>query len=162
MLDLNSNGHFGEPTADQLSVGGVPIDLSGSLLQASGIAQISVFGFVQGTIAFSFEQQAVNVDVDGNGVLNLPTAGVAWARGPPGPDLTDATLTTFGLRIPAGQGLTIGPAGGPGLTISSGSLALALVTPSAVGQGCRRRPQLARAHRPGRRRHLPGDPGRRR
>ena len=134
MLDLNSNGHFGEPTADQLSVGGVPIDLSGSLLQASGIAQISVFGFVQGTIAFSFEQQAVNVDVDGNGAFDVPTVDGACARGPPGPDLCDATLTTLGVVIPAGDGLTIGPAGGPGFSISTGSLAVASLTPSTDAQ----------------------------
>ena len=100
MLDLNSNGHFGEASGDQLAVGGVPIDLSGKLLLASGIAQISVFGVVQGTIAFSFEQQTVDVDVDGNGAFDVPTVDGACARGPPGPDLSDATLTTLGVRHP--------------------------------------------------------------
>src|SRR5262249_58962964 len=98
----------------------------------------SVFGFVDGTISFSFKQQTVDVDLDGNGTIDLVTPGTAWARGPPGtapgPDLHDATLTTLGLRIPGGQGLTIGPAGGPGFSIGSGSLALPIIAPSAPAQ----------------------------
>jgi len=49
-------------------------------------------------------------------------------RGPPSVD--DAKLTTFGLRITSP--LFIG-AGGVGFTVASGTLALAIVTPTAAG-----------------------------
>src|SRR5262249_8478006 len=83
-LNLNSDAHFGAAD-DQLVVGGTPIDLSGALLEASGIAHINVFGFVDGTISFSFKQQSVNVDLNGNGVLDLAVQNAAWPRGPPDP-----------------------------------------------------------------------------
>ena len=103
-------------------------------MEASGIAHISVFGFVDGTIAFSFKQQTVDVDVNGDGHIETATSGSASARAPPGPDLSNATLTTLGLRIPAGKGLTIGTADGPGFSIDSGAFALAMVSPSAADQ----------------------------
>ena len=60
------NGHFGQ-AADQLTVGGTAINLSGALLAATGTAHLNLFGFVDGTVSFSFQQQTVDVDVDGDG-----------------------------------------------------------------------------------------------
>ncbi len=114
-------------------VGGIPIDLTDATFTVSGTATIQLFGIVTGTVDFAFQQQTINVDVDRNGVLDLPVSGTAWARGPPGPDLTNATLTTLGLSIPSGQPLTIG-VGGVAFTVTAGSLALAIVTPSAAAQ----------------------------
>ena len=132
-LDLDSNGHFGQ-AADQLTVGGTGINLSGALLAATGTAHLNLFGFVDGTVSFSFQQQTVDVDVNGDGAIDLADTNGHWARGPPGtdpgPDLHNATLTTLGLVIPVGGSLTIG-AGGVGFTVSGGSLALAAITPAA-------------------------------
>ena len=132
-LDLNTNGTFGESPADQLTVGGIPIDLTGATLTVSGTANVQLFGMITGEVAFAFQQQTVSVDVDRDGTLELPVTGTAWARGPPGPDLQNATLTTFGLSVPSGQTLTFG-VGGVGFSVSAGSLALAIVTPSASAQ----------------------------
>ena len=132
-LDLNTNGTFGETPEDQLTVGSIPIDLTGATFTVSGTASVQLFGMITGTVAFAFQQQTVSVDVDRDGTLELPVSGTAWARGPPGPDLTNATLTTFGLSVPSGQTLTFG-VGGVGFSVSAGSLALAIVTPSASAQ----------------------------
>ncbi|HVP75835.1 MAG TPA: hypothetical protein VMS63_07420, partial [Gaiellaceae bacterium] len=132
-LDLNTNGTFGEMPDDQLTVGSIPIDLTGATFTISGTASVQLFGMITGTVAFAFQQQTVSVDVDRDGTLELPVSGTAWARGPPGPDLTNATLTTFGLSVPSGQTLTFG-VGGVGFSVSAGSLALAIVTPSASAQ----------------------------
>jgi len=106
-LDLDANGHFGE-VADQLSVSGNPMNLAGELLAASGTATINAFGFINGSVSFAFKQQTVDVNLSGQ---DVPLTAAAWgasARGPPGPDLQGATLTTLGLTIPVGQSLTIG------------------------------------------------------
>ena len=129
-LDLNTNGTSGESPADQLTVGSIPIDLNGATLIVSGTANVQLFGMITGEVAFAFQQQTVSVDVDRDGTLELPVTGTAWARGPPGPDLQNATLTTFGLSVASGQTLTFG-VGGVGFSVSAGSLALAIVTPSA-------------------------------
>ena len=132
-LDLNTNGTPGETPDDQLTVGGIPIDLTGATFTVSGTANIQLFGMITGTVTFAFQQQTINVDVDRDGTLELPVSGTAWARGPPGPDLQNATLTTFGLSVPSGQSLNFG-IGGVGFTVTAGSLALAVVTPSAAAQ----------------------------
>ncbi|HKI92981.1 MAG TPA: hypothetical protein VJ986_11835, partial [Gaiellaceae bacterium] len=130
-LNLNRNASFGEKPGDQLVVGGTPFDLSGATVQASGTAAVSLGnGLVSGTVSFSISQTTVNVDVNGDGCLDFQTTCVNAARGPPGPDLQNATLTTIGLRI-LSPGLTIG-AGGVGFTVASGTLAVAVVTPSAA------------------------------
>src|SRR5205814_6768752 len=110
-------------TADQLSIGGPGMDLAGALVQATGIATVKVFDLVSGTVAFTFQQQTVDADLNGDGILQTAQTGTAWARGPPGPDLHSATLTTLGLSIVQGQPLTVG-VGGIGLTITGGTLAV--------------------------------------
>ncbi|HEY5057558.1 MAG TPA: hypothetical protein VII51_00960, partial [Gaiellaceae bacterium] len=131
-LDLNTDSSYGTPQ-DQLTVGGIPIDLTAGTLSVSGTANVQLFGMISGEVSFAFQQQTVSVDVDRDGTLELPVSGTAWARGPPGPDLQNATLTTFGLSVAAGHNLSFGVAG-VGFTVSAGSLALAIVTPSASAQ----------------------------
>ncbi|HVM56368.1 MAG TPA: hypothetical protein VMT74_02815, partial [Gaiellaceae bacterium] len=132
-LDLNTNGTFGQSPDDQLTVGGIPIDLTGATFVVSGTADVQLFGMITGQVSFAFQQQTVSVDVDRDGMLELPVSGTPWARGPPGPDLQNATLTTFGLSVASGHTLSFG-VGGVGFTVSAGSLALAIVTPSAAAQ----------------------------
>ena len=131
-LDLNTNGQYGEAGTDQLVVGGVPVNLDGALVQASGSANVNVFGLVSGAVTFVFKQQTVDVDADGVGgiVPGFIPSGPP-ARGPP--DLAGATLTTLGLTV-TGVGISIGIANGPSLSVTAGSLALAVVTPSAADQ----------------------------
>src|SRR5581483_11060339 len=98
-LDLDRDARFGEAQDDRVTPAGNPLDLDGALLQASGVATVDIFGFVSGSVGFSFSQQTVDVDVDGDGTI---TTGAGWnppVRGPPGPDLEDATLTTIGLTV---------------------------------------------------------------
>ena len=128
-LDLNTNGHFGE-VADQLSVAGSPMNLNGELLAASGTATINAFGFVNGTVSFAFKQQTVDVNLNGGTVPLTSAAWGAGARGPPGPDIQGATLTTLGLTVPVGQSLTIG-AGGVNFSVTNATLGLAVITPAA-------------------------------
>ena len=128
-LNLNRDSHFGQ-AADQLTVGGTPIDLSGSFLQAAGTARFDIFGLVSGELSFTFTQQTVNVDLNHDGTITTDPVANPSIRGPPGPDLANATLTTIGLVVPAGgSGLFVG-VDGVGFTVASGSLALAIVTPS--------------------------------
>src|SRR6185295_10370980 len=132
-LDLNGNATFGEPVAsesdhgDQLDVGGMPIDFTGALVEASGTARVNVFDLVTGQISFAYRQQTVSLDADGNDVFD-PSAPLTGppSRGPP--DLAGATLTTFGLTL---DDVLIGtPAFG--ISINGGSLAVAVITPSAA------------------------------
>jgi len=137
-LDLNGNGIYGQTAVDtdQLLVASVPVSLSGNFVQASGSASVRIFDFVEGTVSFVYRQQTVDVNADNDSVFDpsiLPTG--LGARGPP--DLHNATLTTFGfaaLHDLTHPGLTIGVATGPHFTVTAGSLALAIVTPSAADQ----------------------------
>ncbi|MDX6411750.1 MAG: hypothetical protein QOE91_1266, partial [Gaiellaceae bacterium] len=131
-LSLDGNTVYGE-AADHVTINGNTIDFAGALLRAAGTATIKIFEFVKGDVSFTYEQRAIDVDADGDGVFAPGVlTGSAPARGPP--DLHSATLTTLGLNIGAG-GLTIGIPDGPGLSISSGSLAVAVVTPAAGSTG---------------------------
>ncbi len=121
-LNLDRDSKYGQAT-DQLTIAGTPVDLKGSALRVSGIADINVFDLVSGTVGFAFEQQLV--DVKGAKVG--------------GGDLVDATLTTLGLTI---QDVTIG-AGGVGFHVTSGSLAVAIVKPPRPTTGTDDRSWLA-------------------
>ena len=144
-LDLDRNTAFGE-AADQLTVGsGHLIDFTTGVVRAAGSARINVFDFVSGRIGFSFSQQLVDVDVNADGIFNpAPLPSGTDIRGPPSfPDLNDASLTTLSLSVLAddgdssngSEGLTIGVPGGVGLFVSSGDLAVAIVTPSTASTG---------------------------
>ena len=137
-LDLNGNHVYGEtgPGTDQLLVALLPVSLNGAFVQASGTASLRIFDFVEGTVSFVFRQQTVDVNADNDSVFDpsvLPTG--LGARGPP--DLHNATLTTLGFAVlhdATHSGLTIGVATGPHFTVTAGTLALAVVTPSAADQ----------------------------
>ena len=128
-LDLNDNQTYGETAADtdQLVVGTTPINLSGDLLQASGSATVNLLDFVTGSVTFTFRQQSVDIDADGDGTFD-PGAplGSTPGRGPP--DVANATLTTLGLTVTS---ISIGIPNGPRLTATGGTLALAVVTQTA-------------------------------
>ncbi|MGZ4363246.1 MAG: hypothetical protein ACXVFF_13510, partial [Gaiellaceae bacterium] len=130
-LDLNGDASFGDPgtppSGDQLEVGGSPIDFTGAFIQVSGTAQVNIFGFVSGTVGFTFKQQTVNLDANGDGVFAPGVVPSTPIRGPP--DLPNAVLTTLDLTIGSG-GLFIGSPGGVGIHITSGSLAVATLSPS--------------------------------
>ena len=130
-LDLNGDATFGDPgtppTGDQLEVGGSPIDFTGAFIQVSGTAQVNIFGFVSGTVSFTFKQQTVNLDANGDGVFAPGDVPSTPIRGPP--DLSNAVLTTLDLTIGSG-GLFIGSPGGVGIHITSGSVAVATLSPS--------------------------------
>ena len=132
-LDLNGNGTFGEPgvapVGDQLAPGGTPLDLTIGMVQASGTGTVNVFDFVTGTVAFVFKQQTVDVDADSSGSIVPGIPSVHGARGPP--DVFGATLSTLGLTVTS---ISIGIANGPRFTATGGTLALAVVTPSAADQ----------------------------
>ncbi|MHB1241813.1 MAG: choice-of-anchor D domain-containing protein, partial [Gaiellaceae bacterium] len=114
---------------DLLTIGGFGFDLPSAMLRARGTANIDLFDFVTGTVTYAFEQETVDVDADGDGIFN-PAAALA-AGGPRGPpDVNNATLTRLGLGVDPTEGLRIGIPGSVGLSISSGTLAVALVTPS--------------------------------
>ena len=106
------------------------MNLNGELLAASGTATINPFGFVNGTVSFAFKQQTVDVNLNGGTVPLTSAAWGAGARGPPGPDIQGATLTTLGLTVPVGQSLTIG-AGGVNFSVTNATLGLAVITPAA-------------------------------
>src|SRR5439155_2725880 len=112
---------------------GTTLDLSGALLQAAGTARANVFDLASGKISFVFKQQTVDVNADGNATF---TPGVAPGGGPirGPPDLQNGTLTTLGLSIDPVEGLRVGVPSGPGFFVASGTLALAVVTPSAADQ----------------------------
>ena len=132
-LDLNGNGTFGEPgvapAGDQLAPGGTPLDLAIGMVQASGTGTVNVFDFVAGTVAFVFKQQTVDVDADSSGSIVPGIPSVHGARGPP--DVFGATLSTLGLTATS---MSIGITNGPRFTATGGTLALAVVTPSAADQ----------------------------
>ena len=130
-LNLNSDTTFGGP-ADQLTINSTPIDMSGSQLQASGAATVSLAsGLVTGAVQFSFSQTVVNADLTANGQYTGQPTPTTSARGPPN-FLVDATLTRIGLYIlPAGISVGLG---GTGLNITSGTLAIAALTPSKADQ----------------------------
>src|SRR4029077_3791568 len=88
--------------------------------------QVNIFGFVSGTVSFTFKQQTVNVDADGNGAFAPGVVPGTPIRGPPA--LSNAVLTTLDLTIGSG-GLFIGSPGGVGIHITSGSLARATPRP---------------------------------
>ncbi|MHB1244626.1 MAG: hypothetical protein ACYC1P_14695, partial [Gaiellaceae bacterium] len=114
---------------DILSIGGFNFDLPSAMIRARGTADINLFDFVAGRISYAFEQETVDVDADGDGTFApgfVPASPPA--RGPP--DLDNATLTRLGLTVEAPQGLRIGIPGSVGLNVASGTLAVALVTPS--------------------------------
>ena len=129
-LDLNKNGTAGQDPDDRLTIAGVPINFTGDFLRASGRLDINLFGFVTGSVAFAFQQQTVDVNVDG-GTFD-PTAKI---------DLDNARLTTLALNILGDDGdasngvetgLFIGaPDKSIGFSVASGSLAIATLKPAA-------------------------------
>ena len=131
-LDLDGDLVFGESGDDDVDPSG-PIDYPGALVRASGTASVNIFDFVSGSVSFTYEQQLVDVDADGDGTFDpsaaLPSTPI---RGPP--DLDNATLTLFALRILA-PGILIGVPGGAGITIPSGTLAVATLTPASGSSG---------------------------
>ncbi|HEV7132735.1 MAG TPA: hypothetical protein VGN27_03260, partial [Gaiellaceae bacterium] len=136
-LDLNANGTYGDTgtNGDQLVVGSTPIDLTSALVAASGSATVKILDFVTGAVTFDFQQKTVNIDANNNGTFAPgDTSGTAPIRGPP--DVAGATLTTLGLTIDS-PGISIGVDGGPRLTATGGTLALALVTPPSSASDTR-------------------------
>ena len=121
----------GLPTfGDLLSIGGFDFDLPTAMIRARGTANLNLFDFVTGEISYAFEQKTVDVDADGDGTFApgfVPASPPA--RGPP--DLAGANLTTFEFGV-IGSGLSIGVPDGPRFSISAGTVALAVITPSAA------------------------------
>ena len=144
-LDLNRDGTTAQLTISSRSASGNLIDFTTGVVRAAGSARINVFDFVSGRIGFSFSQQLVDVDVNADGVFEpAPLPNGADIRGPPAfPDLNDASLTTLSLSVLAddgnasngSEGLSIGVPGGVGLFVSSGDLAIAILTPSSASTG---------------------------
>ena len=64
-FDLNRDGTRG----DLLRVGDSTFDFTGGKLRAAGLVELDLFGFVTGKVGFSFEQDVVDVDVNGNGTI---------------------------------------------------------------------------------------------
>ncbi|HET6548786.1 MAG TPA: calcium-binding protein, partial [Solirubrobacter sp.] len=133
-LNLDKDATAGENPDDRLTVAGTPIDFTGAFLRASGRVDIELFGMVSGSVGFAFQQRAVDVNVDGGQFQ--PADKI---------DLDNATLTTLALNIlsddgdPANgveNGLFIGaPDKSIGFSVTSGSLAIATIKPSATAAG---------------------------
>jgi len=77
---------------------------------------IDIFGFVRGTVGFTFETRTVDVDVHSNGSEILH----------------GATLTLVSLTV---QDVFVGVPGSVGFHVTSGSLALAMVKPAPPALG---------------------------
>ena len=116
-LDLNGDGTFGDALVVTDANGGThPIDFAASTpLQVSGNATINLFGLVTGTVGFSLTKQDVsNVDVGGG-------------------TLSSGTLTTIGLTV---SNVFLG-VGGIGFTLTSGSVTVAILSPTAASDARR-------------------------
>ena len=133
-LNLDGDDSFGDSVLDQVEVVGVDIDFTEELTRASGRLTINnILGLLKGTVAFAFEQQDVNVDVDYDGANTyLPDTT--------GGDLEGAKMTSFAMLILADDGndangeelgLTIGEETGVHFKIESGSLLYVSVKPGA-------------------------------
>ena len=139
-LNLDKDATAGEATDDRLVIAGVPIDFTGDFLRASGRLDIDLFGFVQGSVAFAFQQQAVDVKIGSGAVFsgNLTTIALNI--------LGDDGNAANGVE----NGLFIGtPDRSIGFSVASGSLAIAALKPDR-----RRRALVDRDHRADRQRHL--------
>jgi hypothetical protein len=64
-LNLDRDAKYGQ-AGDQLTIAGTPVDLKGSALRVSGVADINVFDLVSGTVGFAFETRSVDVDLTGD------------------------------------------------------------------------------------------------
>src|SRR6185312_4328679 len=105
-LDLNGDSTFGADPADQLSVAGVAIDLTDDKTVVSGdLTNLNIADLVSGSAHFEVTKQTIHVNQGGS---------------------TAATLMTFGL---SSLNLTVGTAAF-GVTINSGSVAIAAITPT--------------------------------
>ena len=95
-------------------IDGVTVDLSDSLLEASGVAQFSAFGLVSGSVGFSFTETTTDVKL-ADGTM-----------------LQGASLTEIGVTV---ANVFIG-AGGVGFSLTSGELGIAIVKapPPAPGK----------------------------
>ena len=128
-ISLDNDATTGENPADRLVVAGKTIDFTGDFLRASGRVDVNLFGFVSGSVAFAFQQQTVDVNVDGGGFA--PSANG---------DLDNAKLTTLALNILSDDGdstngvetgLFIGaPDKSIGFSVAAGSLAIATIKPA--------------------------------
>ena len=110
-LDRDQDGNFGEAAEDDVVVQGHTIDRTSAGFSIEGdIETIDILGFVSGTARFAISKSFVNVQSSG------------------GPDAMGATLLEITLTE---VGLTIGGAGGPTFTVTSGELYVAAITPVA-------------------------------
>ena len=129
-LELNDSGTFGG-AANQLNVGGTPISMTAAELAASGTASMNLDGIVSGRVAFSFEQQQVDVNLNGDVQPFVQMSDGTWARGPPTgsqvPTFVGATPTTLGRRFRSGS-IAIGARRA---SVSQASLALAAISPTS-------------------------------
>ncbi|MGZ6715887.1 MAG: hypothetical protein ACXVFG_14140, partial [Gaiellaceae bacterium] len=105
-LDLNGDGTFGADPADQLSVAGVAIDLTDDKTVVAGdLTNLNIADLVTGSAHFEVTKQTIHVNQGGS---------------------VAATLMTFGL---SSLNLTVGTSTF-GVTINSGSVAIAAITPT--------------------------------
>src|SRR5918994_3951691 len=119
-IDLNEAGSWTAPTA-LVDPGAalptptfLPVTLRGAQTAVAGTLQnLSIFGFVTGSASFAMQSRLVDVDLDANG------------NGSDGDQLNDATLLTIALDQ---LNLSIGAAGA-GLSVTSGRLGIAVLTP---------------------------------
>ena len=122
-LNLDKDATAGEATDDRLVIAGIPIDFTGDFLRASGRLDIDLFGFVQGSVAFAFQQQTVDVKIGSGAVFsgNLTTIALNI--------LGDDGNAANGVE----NGLFIGtPDRSIGFSVASGSLAIAALKPTVA------------------------------
>ena len=113
--DGDHNNFSAKAVSISVETGGTPIvhqvTYAGERLRAAGSLTINILGFVSGTVGFSYETKTVD------------------ARVGSGDDLDNATLSLISLTV---TNLFVGVPGGPGFTLSSGKLSLALLKPNAT------------------------------
>ena len=134
-----NSGPQGNEINDWQSVAGNAFgtDVADDLIQVSGTASVDLAGILSGTVLFGLQLQTVAVAVNRGTTLQLPGSNGSWTAGPPGPDIASATLVTVGLSIDPSTCnggdtsgcLTVGAAG-VGVSVTSGSVIVAVVTPN--------------------------------
>jgi hypothetical protein len=126
-VDADETGAF---TAAPVKVDGVDLTLTQRVLAVSGeLTNLDIFGLLTGAARFALVREVVDVDVNGDGVLD---AG-------PNKDLDNANLLTIGLSLAGPDRFLRVGSDGFGISIDDGDIRIATLAARAAGSPSRRR-----------------------
>jgi ClpP class serine protease len=147
-LDLDDDGQFGEALVDDVVAGGQTIALVDEFTGISGKLGLSAFGVVQAFASFEMTIRTVDVDVNGDGVINsadlndaqLMALELAFLELDRSADINgdgfsnaadaalyDALKPASVVGNPVLPGFFVGVPGGPGFKVDSGRLTFATI-----------------------------------